>query len=125
LASIEPTIQQDEEALQSVENQEDHERKEQALQRKKRNAYIRKIAKTDHHLASILDHASRPTGFDFARLSTEDMTYYFQYQIKQQLQPLLQDGIHHMLGLDEKNLTKYLCDIYDMDKKELTIATAE
>jgi hypothetical protein len=99
---IEPSIKIDEDALESIKDQEDHERKEQALQRKKWNAYIRKIAKTDHNLAGILDHASRPSGFDFARLSQQDMTYYFQTQITQQLQPLIQEGVHHMLGLDEQ-----------------------
>ncbi len=91
---------------------------------RKRHAYIDYLNSKDTALWSIFSQLVE-TNFNFSNLLPEQQQYLLDVLVKHMLQDTITNKVPELLDVDKDMLTRFINDLFDLQKMELTIPTKD
>jgi hypothetical protein len=90
----------------------------------KREAYVQYLATKDASLAQVIKRLI-DNRFDFGQLTQADQQLLVNVLVKHKLKDLIANKAPELLLVDEKGLTQFVDDLFDLQKMDLILPTSE
>lgn len=96
----------------------------QERENRKWHAYIAFLETKNPSLATVFTHLLE-NKFNFASLSADQQQFIVSFFVKNKLEDTIKNKVPELLAVDEVAITKFMTDLFDLKKMDLTLPTKD